>query len=113
MTKQELIDGINRHTKRANRWGTLWLASLLSLSLLSAIVRDDAPRVVMAILGAAFVAVMLAAVLTLLLGVPRSMRQSGLVCPHCHAQLTHILGPIAVATGRCGKCGEQVVDSVP
>jgi hypothetical protein len=112
MTKRELIDGVNRHTKRANRWGTLWLASLLSLSLLSAIVRDDAPRVVMAILGAAFIAVMLAAVLTLLLGVRRSMRQSGLVCPHCRALLTNVLAPVAVATGRCGKCGKPIVDSV-
>jgi len=77
---------------------------------LGALVASVIPPAMETVLGVALIAVMLAAVFALMLGLLRSMRRSGLVCPHCHALLTKDLWPVAVASGRCGRCGGQMVD---
>ena len=38
-------------------------------------------------------------------------RQAGLTCPSCGAMLVGNLGDIAVASGRCGRCGVSVLAS--
>jgi hypothetical protein len=38
----------------------------------------------------------------------QQVRSAGLKCPGCELRLTGILGSIAVASGRCGKCGQPV-----
>ncbi len=111
MTRQELIEQIERHRKRATRWSIVWLISFFALFGLGAIVAEGIPPAMETVLGVALVALMLAAVLALILGLLRSMRRLGLVCPHCHALLTKDLWPVAVASGRCGRCGQQIVDS--
>ena len=37
-------------------------------------------------------------------------RRYGASCPACNTPLIGALGQIAVASGRCGKCGEVVCD---
>lgn len=36
------------------------------------------------------------------------VRSLELLCPGCGQRLTGVLGAIAVASGRCGKCGQRV-----
>ncbi len=111
MTRQELIDRINRQAKRATFWSVIWLISFFAvLSLLTVVAYHVSPatRTVMSV---TFIAFMLGTVASLMLGLWKSMRRLGLVCPHCHVLLTKHLWPVAVASGRCGKCGEQIVDS--
>jgi hypothetical protein len=110
MTRQELIEQVKRQSKRTNRGGTIWLAGLIAVVMLLAGFGDEAPPAVEAILGAAFLGVILAAGPALILSTRRSMRRSGLACPHCHALLTNVLAPVAIASARCGKCGEKIVD---
>ncbi len=111
MTRQELIERIDRHTKRAARWGVAWLISFFAVLGLLVIVANGVSPAIETVLGAAFVVFMLATVFALMLGLWRSMRRLGLVCPHCCSVLTKELWPVAVATGRCGKCGQLIVDS--
>ncbi len=110
MTRRELIEQIERHRKRATRWSILWLVSFFALFGLGAIFAEDIPPAMETILGVVLVVLMLASVLALIFGGLRSMRRSGLVCPHCHALLTKDLWPVAIASGRCGRCGEQIAD---
>ena len=37
-------------------------------------------------------------------------RKSGLFCPSCKTALIGGLGPMAIASGNCGKCGIQVIE---
>lgn len=37
-------------------------------------------------------------------------RKSGLFCPGCKIALIGGLGPIAIASSNCGKCGIQVIE---
>jgi hypothetical protein len=39
------------------------------------------------------------------------MRRHGLHCPHCRASFYGGMGHLAVASGRCGTCGEVVLHS--
>lgn len=110
MTGQELIERINRHTKRATRWGIAMLISWFAVLGLLAIVVNRISPAVETVLVAVFVAFMLGTAFAMLFGLLRSMRRLGLVCPHCRVLLTKDLWPVAVATGRCGKCGKQIVD---
>lgn len=111
MTRQELIERIDRHSKRANRWAIIWLASFFALLGVWAVLADGLSAETERALGAVIIAVALTTVFAVMLGLRGSMRRSGLVCPHCRALLTKDLWPVAVATGRCGKCGQPIVDS--
>ena len=111
MTRQELIERINRQSKRATRWGIVWLVSFFAVLGLLLIVVDDLSPAGETVLSSAFIAVMLGTVAALMFGLWRSMRRLGLVCPHCRVLLTKSLWPVAIASGRCGKCGEQIVES--
>jgi hypothetical protein len=41
----------------------------------------------------------------------RRARHAGLTCPNCEAMLVGNLGDLAVASGRCGRCGAIVLAS--
>jgi hypothetical protein len=41
----------------------------------------------------------------------RLMRETQLKCPSCGQELIGVHGSIALASGRCGKCGEEVLRS--
>ncbi len=85
--------------------------SFFALFGLGALVAEGIPPATETVLEAVLIVLMLAAVLALMFGLLRSMRRSGLACPHCRALLTNVLAPVAVASGRCGKCGKQIVES--
>jgi lysylphosphatidylglycerol synthetase-like protein (DUF2156 family) len=110
MTRQELIERINRQTKRATHSAIVWLVSFFGVFGLLVVVARGLPPAIEEALGAAFIVFMLGTVSALMLGLWMSMRRLGLVCPHCRVLLTKDLWPVAVASGRCGKCGEQIVD---
>jgi lysylphosphatidylglycerol synthetase-like protein (DUF2156 family) len=110
MTRQELIERIHRQTKRATHWAIVWLVSLFGILGLLVIVARGLPSAIEEALEAAFIVFMLGTVSALMLGLWMSMRRLGLVCPHCRVLLTKDLWSVAVASGRCGKCGEQIVD---
>lgn len=112
MTRQELIEKINTQTKRTNRYGIAWLTSLCVIIVLMAVLTDGSAETTSTaeiFLAAALLVVVLGAGLVFALLSYRSMRRSGLVCPHCHKLLTPLLMQIAVASGNCGKCGRQIV----
>ncbi len=113
MTRQELIERIDRHAKRAVCWGIVWLISVFAVLGLLVIIANWVSPAIETVMGAVFFAFMVGTVLALLLGLGRSQRRLGLVCPYCHVLLTRELGPVAVATGRCGKCGKPIVDATP
>ena len=37
-------------------------------------------------------------------------KRFGTGCPNCNANLTKFAGAVALASGRCGKCGAKVID---
>src|SRR5262249_41358097 len=41
----------------------------------------------------------------------RRMRELGLLCPSCKKQLITFGSQVVIATGRCGYCGEKVLES--
>ena len=41
----------------------------------------------------------------------RRMRALGLLCPACQKMLVGFSSQVVVATGRCGHCGAQVLES--
>jgi len=41
----------------------------------------------------------------------RRMRALGLLCPACQEMLVGFSSQVVVATGRCGHCGAQVLES--
>jgi lysylphosphatidylglycerol synthetase-like protein (DUF2156 family) len=113
MTRQELIERINRQSQRAGRWGIVWLASFLALLGLGAIAAHGVSSATERVLVVIIIVTILTTVAALMLALWRSMQRLGLVCPHCHVLLTKDLWPVAAATGRCGRCGSQIVDSIP
>ncbi|MFN8583454.1 MAG: hypothetical protein U0163_21070 [Gemmatimonadaceae bacterium] len=65
----------------------------------------------LSIAGSAFV-VYLAVVVALLVRMQRLLRDLVPTCPQCGARLERISGRIAVATGRCDRCGAAVLRDV-
>lgn len=70
---------------------------------------DESQSGLEVVLTAAFLVYVLGGGLAMVLLSYRSLRRSGLVCPHCKRLLVVPLAQIAVASGHCGKCGGQIV----
>lgn len=58
--------------------------------------------------GAIFLLVFVAFASVVMIVVKNHAKKFGASCPTCHAALTGVAGQIALAAGRCGKCGAVV-----
>jgi hypothetical protein len=110
MTRQELIERFQRRTKRVNRWGRIYMISLLAMVVLVGLLCAAVPREMRETVILISFAVSYVTTLGLALSIRLTVRQAGLVCPHCRTLFSGTLGQIVVASGRCGKCGGRIVD---
>ena len=114
MTRAEFIernDCQKRNSDRVNKWLLGYLAVFALVLIWFGKYRDVLPKG----MGQSI------AMLTLFAGLfgiliffgrraQRQRRKLGLFCPHCNKDMLGIAFQIAVASGRCGRCGGIVLE---
>jgi|APTNR8051073442_1049403.scaffolds.fasta_scaffold01697_13 hypothetical protein len=114
MTRKELAEKINSFEKgnRKREWPMVlvFLPGIVLIGLFGAKVADDSP-----LLGALAILLMLAWIVgTTWLAIRtnnKRVRDLGLLCPSCEANLAGPIGRLAVATTYCSHCGTQILQN--
>jgi len=107
LTRQQFSERLLRFQKVANISGCLMLEGMFGGLLFGNwLSRHNSSGLAEALALTIFLGSLVAGSI-FLLGAPRRL---GAICPACRKPLIGTSGEIAVATGRCGKCGKTILD---
>lgn len=114
MSKEEFIIKQAELRRVGNRWSAIWLVvffgGLFGIAGLSRYLERDPERyrAVGTALGIGFLVFLFGSVGVMLWFGVRQQKRFGHRCPGCNKLMVGNLAQIAVASGHCGLCGENV-----
>ncbi|MHC4545682.1 MAG: hypothetical protein ACYTDW_17845 [Planctomycetota bacterium] len=114
MTKVELIKRIKTHRKNQKKFKIIWLIFLLGIIgtlMLFAVIYIFEMGLKYKIIWSVFIYIFVIGQVPFIAMCEKNrLKKFRLECPNCKALLGTNLVQIAVATGKCGECGEIIIE---
>lgn len=114
MNKQEFLQRLDTHRRQSNKEAVVFIILIVLYFVLSVpilLYHDKHPATdsLLDLFWNIFTPVFwLSLLVATVMKTKRDLKKHGLLCPFCASQL---IRAIVVTTGRCGHCGEQVLDA--
>jgi len=112
MTRSEFISVKRRYQKKA-RWVASSICLIFACTLvLTSKAAKHAGGTLTTLQAVLLFVVLIGCAVTELISIYVLFKRPEFVCPHCRKSIWQ-LSAILIATGRCGLCGEKILDEEP